>query len=256
MRTGRLVVLAARGALKGLLPCGANEAVMLTFDEIGTAHKVETWLDAALPNKRKIMGFGHRVYKNGDSRVPTMKAALDTLVAEYNRPDLAQLYDALEAAMTERKGIRPNLGYPSGPAYSLIGFDTKLFTPLFVMARITGWTAHIMEQHESNALIRPLSSCNGPAELRSPEGCWQLARSLARLSAPGFHTPRNRDWPLQPPSCSGVECGDALDDLAKPVAGHSEIREDRCVAVHLCLLTGVGVSERPALHRTKRQWWP
>jgi len=102
---------------------------MHTFDEIGTAHKVETWLDAALANKRKIMGFGHRVYKNGDSRVPTMKAALDTLVAEYNRPDLAQLYDALEAAMTERKGIRPNLGYPSGPAYSLIGFDTKLFTP-------------------------------------------------------------------------------------------------------------------------------
>ena len=75
-------MLAARSALKGLLPGGANEAVMHTFDEIGTAHKVETWLAATLANKRKITVFGHRVYNNGDSRVPTMKAALDTLVAE------------------------------------------------------------------------------------------------------------------------------------------------------------------------------
>ena len=157
-------MLAARGALKGLLPCGANKAVMHTFDEIGTAHKVETGLDAALANKRKIMGFGHRVYNNGDSRVPTMKAALDTLVAEYNRPDLAQIYDALEAAMTERKGIRPNLDYPSGPAHSLIGFNTEMFTSLFVISRITGWTAHIREQCASNALIRPLTSYSGPAE--------------------------------------------------------------------------------------------
>ncbi|HEX4444014.1 MAG TPA: bifunctional 2-methylcitrate synthase/citrate synthase [Galbitalea sp.] len=157
-------VVAAIGALKGPLHGGANEAVMHTFDEIGMADKAAAWLDDALASKRKIMGFGHRVYKNGDSRVPTMKKALDSLVAEYGRPDLLALYDALEAAMQERKNIKPNLDYPSGPAYNLIGFDTEMFTPLFVAARETGWTAHIMEQLASNALIRPLSVYNGVDE--------------------------------------------------------------------------------------------
>ena len=157
-------VTAAIGALKGPLHGGANEAVMVAFEEIGTAAKAEKWLDAALAEKRKIMGFGHRVYKKGDSRVPTMKAALDTLVAEYDRADLGELYDALEKAMADRKGILPNLDYPSGPAYHLMGFDTLTFTPLFVASRVTGWTAHVMEQLESNALIRPLSLYNGPAE--------------------------------------------------------------------------------------------
>jgi len=157
-------VTGAVGALKGALHGGANEAVMHVFDEIDTADRAEQWLDTALAEKRKIMGFGHRVYKNGDSRVPTMKKALDTLVAEYDRPELANLYETLEAAMGERKNIKPNLDYPSGPAYHLMGFDTLTFTPLFVAARITGWTAHIMEQLESNALIRPLSEYVGPDE--------------------------------------------------------------------------------------------
>ena len=154
-------VVGAIGALKGPLHGGANEAVMHVFDEIGTADRAVEWLDTALAEKRKIMGFGHRVYKNGDSRVPTMKAALDTLIAEYDRPDLAELYETLETAMNERKNIKPNLDYPSGPAYHLIGFDTEIFTPLFVASRITGWTAHIMEQLEANALIRPLSQYVG-----------------------------------------------------------------------------------------------
>ena len=157
-------VVGGIGALKGALHGGANEAVMHTFDEIGTADKAEAWLDDALAQKRKIMGFGHRVYKKGDSRFPTMKAALDTLVAHYDRADLGALYDSLEAAMTERKGILPNLDYPSGPAYHLMGFDTLTFTPLFVAARVTGWTAHVMEQLEANSLIRPLSVYNGPDE--------------------------------------------------------------------------------------------
>jgi citrate synthase/2-methylcitrate synthase len=157
-------VTGAVGALKGALHGGANEAVMHVFDEIQTADRAEQWLETALAEKRKIMGFGHRVYKNGDSRVPTMKAALDTLVAEYDRPELGHLYETLEQAMGERKNIKPNLDYPSGPAYHLMGFDTLTFTPLFVAARITGWTAHIMEQLESNALIRPLSEYVGPDE--------------------------------------------------------------------------------------------
>jgi citrate synthase len=157
-------VVGAIGALKGPLHGGANEAVLHIFDEIGTADNVGPWLDEALAEKRKIMGFGHRVYKRGDSRVPTMKAALDTLVEHYDRPDVAALYDTLESEFVGRKGIYPNLDYPSGPAYNLIGFDTLTFTPLFVASRVTGWTAHIMEQLASNALIRPLSAYNGPDE--------------------------------------------------------------------------------------------
>ena len=162
-------VVGAIGALKGPLHGGANEAVLHVFTEIGSAENVGPWLDKALAAKRKIMGFGHRVYKRGDSRVPTMKAALDTLVAHYDRPDVAALYDALEAQFVERKGIYPNLDYPSGPAYDLMGFDTLTFTPLFVAARVTGWTAHVREQQASNALIRPLSAYVGPNE-RHVEG--------------------------------------------------------------------------------------
>jgi len=157
-------VVGAIGALKGPLHGGANEAVMHIFNEIGTAENVTDWLDRAFAEKRKIMGFGHRVYKHGDSRVPTMKAALETLLAESDREELAELYARLETEFVERKGIYPNLDYPSGPAYHLLGFDTEIFTPLFIAARITGWTAHIMEQAASNALIRPLSAYNGPDE--------------------------------------------------------------------------------------------
>jgi citrate synthase len=161
-------VVGAIAALKGPLHGGANEAVMETLAEIGSADKVAAWLDEALATKRKIMGFGHRVYKHGDSRVPTMKAALDTLVEHYARPDLAELYDALESEFVARKGIYPNLDYPSGPAYHLMGFDTGTFTPLFVAARVTGWTAHVMEQQAANSLIRPLSEYVGPDQRAVP----------------------------------------------------------------------------------------
>src|SRR4051812_29618003 len=98
-------VVAGIGALKGPLHGGANEAVMHIFDEIGTADQAAGWLERALADKRKIMGFAHRVYKKGDSRVPTMKTALDTLIQEFDRPDLLALYDALETAMVSTKGI-------------------------------------------------------------------------------------------------------------------------------------------------------
>jgi citrate synthase/2-methylcitrate synthase len=161
-------VTGAIGALKGPLHGGANEAVQNVFEEIGSADGAQAWLDAALAEKRKIMGFGHRVYKNGDSRVPTMRAALATLVEHYERPEVLDLYNALETAMGEAKNIKPNLDYPSGPAYNLMGFDTALFTPLFIAARVTGWTAHVREQLAANALIRPLSLYTGPEERHVP----------------------------------------------------------------------------------------
>ncbi|WP_085367634.1 bifunctional 2-methylcitrate synthase/citrate synthase [Leifsonia sp. NCR5] len=163
-------VTAAVGALKGPLHGGANEAVMHAFDEIEVAERAEAWLDESLAAKRKIMGFGHRVYKNGDSRVPTMKAALEKLAEHYDRADMLDLYNALEKAMNDRKNIKPNLDYPSGPAYNLMGFDTATFTPLFAAARVTGWTAHVFEQYASNSLIRPLSLYNGAEERHLPNG--------------------------------------------------------------------------------------
>ncbi len=161
-------VVGGIGALKGALHGGANEAVMHVFDEIGTADRASAWLDTALAEKRKIMGFGHRVYKNGDSRVPTMLQSLEKLAEHYGKPEVLELYTALESDMVERKNIKPNLDYPSGPAYNLIGFDTETFTPLFVAARVVGWTAHIAEQLASNALIRPLSEYVGPDERHVP----------------------------------------------------------------------------------------
>jgi citrate synthase/2-methylcitrate synthase len=166
-------VTGAIGALKGPLHGGANEAVMHTFEQIGirtdesredAAARARTWMEQALAEKKKVMGFGHRVYKHGDSRVPTMKAALDKMIDHYGRPEILGLYDGLEHAMAEAKDIKPNLDYPAGPTYHLMGFDTEMFTPLFVASRITGWTAHIMEQLEANSLIRPLSEYNGPGE--------------------------------------------------------------------------------------------
>ncbi|WP_353711833.1 bifunctional 2-methylcitrate synthase/citrate synthase [Arthrobacter sp. K5] len=170
-------VTGAIGALKGPLHGGANEAVMHTFDEIGirpeesleeAADRAKAWMENALAQKKKVMGFGHRVYKHGDSRVPTMKAALDKMIAHYGRPELLGLYNGLESAMDEAKGIKPNLDYPAGPTYHLMGFDTNMFTPLFVASRITGWTAHFMEQLNANSLIRPLSAYNGPDERHVP----------------------------------------------------------------------------------------
>ncbi|OBI77750.1 citrate synthase/methylcitrate synthase [Mycolicibacterium fortuitum] len=154
-------VTAAIGALKGSLHGGANEAVMHDMLEIGSAENAAQWLHGKLSRKDKVMGFGHRVYKNGDSRVPTMKAALQRVAAVRDGQRWLDLYERMEQNMLAATGIKPNLDFPTGPAYYLMGFEIPSFTPLFVMSRITGWTAHIMEQAGSNALIRPLSEYSG-----------------------------------------------------------------------------------------------
>ncbi|MDZ7914958.1 MAG: bifunctional 2-methylcitrate synthase/citrate synthase [Rhodococcus sp. (in: high G+C Gram-positive bacteria)] len=154
-------VTAAIGALKGPLHGGANEAVMRDMLDIGDPERAAQWLHNKLAAKDKVMGFGHRVYKNGDSRVPTMNAAFRDVAAVTGGDKWVRMYDALEKAMGEATGIKPNLDFPTGPAYFLMGFDIDVFTPIFVMSRITGWTAHIIEQGASNALIRPLSQYSG-----------------------------------------------------------------------------------------------
>lgn len=154
-------VTAAIGALKGPLHGGANEAVMRDMLEIDDPDLAEAWLKNKLAAKDKVMGFGHRVYKHGDSRVPTMNAAFRDVAAVTGGEKWVRMYDILEKTMGDATGIKPNLDFPTGPAYYLMGFDIDVFTPIFVMSRITGWTAHIIEQGASNALIRPLSEYSG-----------------------------------------------------------------------------------------------
>ena len=155
-------ITGAIGALKGPLHGGANEAVMGIFTEVTSPEQVDGWLSATLASGQKVMGFGHRVYKQGDSRVPTMRASLERLAntTEKGR-QLMAVYNGLEGAMRDSKGLYPNLDYATGPAYYLMGFDIPTFTPIFVMSRITGWTAHVIEQRANNALIRPLSAYVG-----------------------------------------------------------------------------------------------
>lgn len=163
-------VTGAIGALKGPLHGGANEAVMANMLEIGEPENAEAWVKDKLANKELVMGFGHRVYKKGDSRVPTMEAAFKELAQEHGGQKWVEMYDIMAKTMYDNTSIHimPNLDFPSGPAYHILGFEAEFFTPIFVMARITGWTAHIIEQNEANSLIRPLSAYNGPDERHVP----------------------------------------------------------------------------------------
>jgi 2-methylcitrate synthase len=151
----------AIASLKGPLHGGANEEVMHMMKKIKKPENALKWINNALDNKDVIMGFGHRVYKNGDSRVPTMREYFGKVAKIKKDKTFEKIYDIVEKVMIERKEIHPNVDYPTGPTYHLMGFDTDYFTPIFVISRITGWSAHIMEQHAANKLIRPLASYNG-----------------------------------------------------------------------------------------------
>jgi 2-methylcitrate synthase len=157
-------VVAGVGALKGPLHGGANEQVMHMMKEIENPAKAREWMLTALKEKRKIMGFGHRVYKRGDSRVPTMKKYMQGMAKFTGQEKWMEMYETLEKTMIEQKNIHPNLDFPAGPAYYMMGFEIDMFTPIFVMSRITGWTAHIMEQAANNRIIRPLSDYSGVEE--------------------------------------------------------------------------------------------
>ena len=154
-------VVGGIAALKGPLHGGANEAVMNMLIEIGHPNKAADWLNKAFSEKRLVMGFGHRVYKSGDSRVPTMRAALEELGRWKNDRRWIEIEDVLQQIMLDQKNIYPNLDFPAGPAYYMMDFPIDMYTPIFVMSRITGWTAHIMEQGQDNRLIRPLSVYKG-----------------------------------------------------------------------------------------------
>jgi 2-methylcitrate synthase len=154
-------ITGAIASLKGPLHGGANEEVMHMMKKIKRPENALKWINKALDDKNVVMGFGHRVYKSGDSRVPTMREYFKRVAIIKKDKTFEKIYDIVEKVMIERKDIYPNVDYPTGPTYHLMGFDTDFFTPIFVISRITGWSAHIMEQHAANKLIRPLASYKG-----------------------------------------------------------------------------------------------
>ena len=154
-------ITGAVGSLKGPLHGGANEEVMHMMNKIKKPENALKWINTALDNKDVVMGFGHRVYKKGDSRVPTMEKYFKNVSEIKKDKKFHKIYDIVKNVMIKRKNIHPNVDYPTGPTYHLMGLDTDFFTPIFVLSRITGWSAHIMEQHAANKLIRPLSKYSG-----------------------------------------------------------------------------------------------
>jgi 2-methylcitrate synthase len=154
-------ITGAIASLKGPLHGGANEEVMHMMNKIKKPENALKWINKALDNKDVVMGFGHRVYKSGDSRVPTMREYFGKVAKIKKDKKFEKIYEIVEKVMIQRKDIHPNVDYPTGPMYHLMGFDTDFFTPIFVISRITGWSAHIIEQHSANKLIRPLASYKG-----------------------------------------------------------------------------------------------
>ena len=161
-------IVAAIAALKGPLHGGANEAVMYLLQEIGTPENAAGWLQGRFEHRGLVMGFGHRVYKSGDSRVPTMTKYAERMAEVVGDRRWMEMSRILAAEMLRQKNIHPNLDFPAGPAYHLMGFDIPLFTPIFVAARVTGWAAHVIEQAADNRLIRPLSVYTGPEQRPVP----------------------------------------------------------------------------------------
>ena len=158
------------GALKGPLHGGANEMAMEMLKEIdrdcsGGKMAVDAWMQRAYAEKRKLMGFGHRVYKNGDHRAPILRG-WGLKLADRMGPQARKWFDlgdTVQAIMLKDKNIHPNVDFPCGMTYFVMGIPVPQYTPIFVASRITGWCAHIMEQHANNRIIRPLAEYSGPS---------------------------------------------------------------------------------------------
>ena len=158
-------VTAAIGALKGPLHGGANEQVMKMLTEIGELDNVEPYIQNKLDNKEKIMGFGHRVYRNGDPRAKHLKEMSRQLTELTGQKKYYEMSVKIDEFFTAQKGILPNVDFYSATVYHSLGIEHDLFTPIFAVSRMAGWTAHILEQYENNRLIRPRAEYVGP-ELR------------------------------------------------------------------------------------------
>lgn len=159
-------ITSAIGTLKGPLHGGANEGVIRMLQEIGSLEKVDEYIEDALANKRKIMGIGHRVYKVLDPRAPHLKRMAQILSAKCGDPKWIQMSERIAQLMLEKKGLNANVDFYSATVYHSLGIPTDLFTPIFAIARTSGWTAHVLEQLADNRLIRPQSLYTGPTGLK------------------------------------------------------------------------------------------
>ena len=157
-------VTGAIGALKGPLHGGANERVMDVLKEVGTKKNAEPWVRGALERKEKIMGFGHRVYKDGDPRAAYLKSMCGDLAAATGNEELEAIAEVIERVVWEEKKLPPNLDWPAARLYHYLGLPIELYTPLFVLSRTAGWCAHVIEQLDNNRLIRPRARYIGPAK--------------------------------------------------------------------------------------------
>ena len=155
-------ITGAIGALKGPLHGGANERVMEVLEQVGSADRAEAWIRDALANKVRIMGFGHRVYKTGDPRAAFLKTLSMELATETGHEDLELMAEVIERIVREEKSLPPNLDWPSARVYHYLGLPVEIYTPLFVISRVVGWSAHFIEQQDNNRLIRPRSKYTGP----------------------------------------------------------------------------------------------
>lgn len=156
-------VTSACATLKGPLHGGANEQSMRMLDEIKTADRAEAWLKDRLADKAKIMGFGHRVYKKGDSRVPIMREIGRDLGKRTGKENWIPICEKLEQTMEREKHLCANVDLYAAPVFTMLGFDPALNTPIFAASRVAGWCAHVVEQQDNNRLIRPRSLYSGPA---------------------------------------------------------------------------------------------
>jgi citrate synthase len=154
-------ISAAIGALKGPLHGGANEGVIHMLQEICDLDKVDAWVEEALAQKKKIMGIGHRVYKVLDPRAPHLREMAIKLTEQLGEAKWIQMSERIATIMRERKSLNANVDFYSATVYYSLDIPTDLFTPIFAIARMSGWTAHVLEQWSENRLFRPLSEYVG-----------------------------------------------------------------------------------------------
>jgi len=159
-------VMAAIGTLKGPLHGGANERVMRMLQEIGSMDHIEPFLKEALAEKRKVMGFGHRVYKDGDPRAKILREMSREITKQTGQPHLYEMSVRIDDVMQREKGLLPNVDFYSATVYHAMGIPIDLFTPVFAMSRVSGWCAHVFEQYSKNRIYRPRGKYIGPTGLK------------------------------------------------------------------------------------------
>ncbi len=159
-------VVSAIGTLKGPLHGGANEQVMRMLKKIETVENAKEWIKNALANKEKVMGFGHRVYKNGDPRAKILRKMSESMTKKSGEPQWYEISKVIDDTVQSEKGLLPNVDFYSATVYYSMGIPLDLYTPIFAVSRVSGWLAHILEQYENNRIYRPRGEYTGHTHLK------------------------------------------------------------------------------------------